>query len=91
MANIENCSKGLLNWSRRSFRNIKLAIGKMQKELEMLNQLPCTAKERKLKLELEGMLDRKEPLWKQRAKTQWLAGGDRNTRFFHSQASKRAQ
>lgn len=42
-----------------------------------------------LKKDLEELLDREEILWKQRAKTQWLAEGDRNTSFFHAQAQKR--
>lgn len=43
-----------------------------------------------LKRALEEEMDREEILGKQRAKTQWLAEGDRNTRFVHEQASHRA-
>ena len=39
--------------------------------------------------ELNGLLDDKEIFWGQRAKVHWLKEGDRNTKFFHAQASKR--
>lgn len=41
--------------------------------------------------EMDELLDREESMWKQPAKTQWLAKGERNTKFFHAQASKRAK
>lgn len=44
-----------------------------------------------MKLQLESKLDKEEVLWKQRAKIQWLVEGDRNTNFFHSQATARAR
>lgn len=42
------------------------------------------------KLALEEFLDQEEMIWQQCAKAQWMIEGDRNTRFFHNQASKRA-
>ena len=39
--------------------------------------------------ELNGLLDDKEIFWGQRAKVHWLKEGDRNTKFFHAQASER--
>ncbi|KAH7573117.1 hypothetical protein JRO89_XS03G0071700 [Xanthoceras sorbifolium] len=38
---------------------------------------------------LNALLAREDVYWKQRSRVSWLQNGDRNTRFFHSQASKR--
>lgn len=90
--NLENCAIGLANWSRSSVPNIMKEIREVNSELERLQKLPYSpeikAEETKLKMDLELLLDSEETLWKQRAKTQWLAEGDQNTRFFHAQASK---
>ncbi|KAL5774533.1 hypothetical protein ACOSP7_012090 [Xanthoceras sorbifolium] len=41
------------------------------------------------KRDLNALLTREDIYWKQRSRVSWLQNGDRNTRFFHSQASKR--
>lgn len=45
--------------------------------------------EKKIRTELEFVLDHEESLWKQKSRKDWLALGDRNTRYFHSQVNKR--
>ncbi|KAG8484824.1 hypothetical protein CXB51_021840 [Gossypium anomalum] len=42
-----------------------------------------------VKLELNWEMENEEMYWEQRARTNWLQQGDKNTAFFHSQASKR--
>ncbi|KAK2651126.1 hypothetical protein Ddye_018615 [Dipteronia dyeriana] len=39
--------------------------------------------------QLDEVMEIEERYWKQRAKTDWLKGGDMNTHFFHSKASAR--
>ena len=47
------------------------------------------AQVRRLEHEINILLDRESQMWSQRSKIQWLRDGDRNTRYFHSKASKR--
>ncbi|TYH90486.1 hypothetical protein ES332_A13G051700v1 [Gossypium tomentosum] len=38
---------------------------------------------------MERVLDNEEMLWKQKSHSNWLMLGDRNTKYFHSQANNR--
>ena len=43
----------------------------------------------RLRGELNNLLDDDEMYWGQREKAHWLNEGDKNTKFFHAQASER--
>lgn len=45
--------------------------------------------EKKVQIELEGVVDNEELLQKQNSHSNWLLVGDRNAKYFHSQASRR--
>ena len=42
-----------------------------------------------LRRELNVLLDKESKMWRQRARTQWVAKGDKNTRYFHGMATQR--
>jgi hypothetical protein len=44
---------------------------------------------RRVKQELQNLLDQENLRWKQRAKINWLKYGDRNTKFYHACANQR--
>ena len=44
---------------------------------------------RELKKEIVELVDKENRLWFQRFKIMWAKFGDRNSKFFHSQASQR--
>ncbi|KAK8670821.1 hypothetical protein V6N13_037436 [Hibiscus sabdariffa] len=47
--------------------------------------------ESELLIELENLLDQEELLWKQKSRSDWIAQGDCNTRYFHRKAISRKQ
>ncbi|XP_060969549.1 uncharacterized protein LOC133036814 [Cannabis sativa] len=84
----------LRNWNHKKDFNFKKHISKIEKDLERARSSPVwdestIAKIKDLQANLETLLYKEETYWKQRARTQWLAQGDKNTKIFHRYASHR--
>lgn len=80
---------------RRAFAPtyIKNNIKHMEQELLTIQYLPPSldnmSKEASLQLNLEDLRNIENDYWKQRAKAHWLTDSDRNSKYFHAQATHR--
>ncbi|XP_035542487.1 uncharacterized protein LOC118344867 [Juglans regia] len=87
---LTGCRRALSRWYRGS---IRAREGAIKEKIERLNLLEADEKPermgeiKKLREELGFLLEQEDLRWKQRAKKQWLAYGDKNTQFFHACAS----
>ncbi|KAK5770539.1 hypothetical protein PVK06_046690 [Gossypium arboreum] len=83
-------------WNREVFgnilkkkRTILARLSGIQKSMENYRSRKLVDLERKLQVKMERVLDNEEMLWKQKSHCNWLMLGDRNTKYFHSQANNR--
>ncbi|KAK2659339.1 hypothetical protein Ddye_005872 [Dipteronia dyeriana] len=76
----------------RQRRSLWREIEKKQMELSAassISHLENWKEVRKIEGQLERILDKEKCYWKQRSIQDWLKGGDRNTRYFHSTVTVR--
>uniref|UniRef100_A0A2N9J2G5 Zinc knuckle CX2CX4HX4C domain-containing protein n=1 Tax=Fagus sylvatica TaxID=28930 RepID=A0A2N9J2G5_FAGSY len=90
---LKTCKKHLGDWSRRSFGSVTRQLREKKQELAKAEEEAIKGgsldRIRKLKAEVNFLLEREERLWRQRSRVMWLSEGDRNTRYFHGRASQR--
>ena len=93
MDNLNSCVADLKSWNSNVYRQIPK---KILTKRNTLNSLTLQDKDgtlsteiNSLRREINDLLDNEEIYWGQRAKAHWLKEGDKNTRFFHAQASER--
>uniref|UniRef100_A0A8R7V269 Reverse transcriptase domain-containing protein n=1 Tax=Triticum urartu TaxID=4572 RepID=A0A8R7V269_TRIUA len=80
-------------WSSEKIGSITQQTSKLRNQLRTLMHRPaCAANDteiRKVTKELDELLLREEILWRQRSRATYLREGDRNTEWFHRQATWR--
>ncbi|KAL0010115.1 hypothetical protein SO802_005223 [Lithocarpus litseifolius] len=90
---VEICGRDLAWWNHNIFGNVrKELINKKALLVEAESAAIVSGQNgrvRKLKEEINILLDREARMWSQRSRTLWLKNGDNNTRFFHCRATKR--
>lgn len=90
---LQCCVEKIQLWNKKNFENVQQKIGTLQKEIRELKEASQTeetsSREEKVAEELDEWFAREELLWKQRARTVWLKGGEHNVVFFRAKASRR--
>jgi hypothetical protein len=86
------CRQGLMRWQRSKREPMQKAIESLKKRLTKIQNSEDRGNAAEIQAgqkELQNLLDREDMQWRQRAKSDWLRDGDRNTRYFHECANAR--
>ena len=73
-------------WNKEVFGKVENEIHMIQNQLKLVQNsilsLVDVKREAELRKELEILMQREEVMWAQKARSDWVLFGDRNTRFF---------
>ena len=90
---INNIKKTFNEWNRRVFGKVEREIKDKQKILQNLQNsiqtLMDVRNEKLLREDIENLIDREEIKWAQKARSNWIIQGDRNTKYFQTIVNQR--
>ena len=90
---VENCGRDLSWWNRNVFGNVRRELDKLRNLLLKAKGVAVlcgdNTRVRQLKKDIEVLRDREATMWAQRSRLLWARQGDKNTKYFHSCATKR--
>jgi hypothetical protein len=90
---LQQVMDNLANWGKTNYGSIPKDIKSTQATLQDLkSQTPSRETIniiQQMESKLDGLLLKEEQWWAQRARTNWLQHGDKNSKFFHFKASQR--
>ncbi|KAM6553665.1 hypothetical protein CsatB_014427 [Cannabis sativa] len=92
--NLKSYAENLQSLHERKYGRMKKDIKECQKKVETLNNSYINSNShldelKKAETILDELLEQEETYWQQRSRVDWLACGDRNTKFFHAKANAR--
>ena len=90
---LKKCKKMLKSWSKDHFGSVKRQLAKTKELLWKAEEEAANGGNYgnviHLRRELNILLEKESKMWRQRARTQWVAKGDKNTKYFHGVATQR--
>lgn len=90
---IKNVRRQFINWNRNTFGRVDRDLKEKQRKLQEIQNAISSIKdikvEKTLREEIENLMIKEELMWSQRACSDWIIQGDRNTKYFQTLVKQR--